>query len=101
MDDLFKNSCCMNITKGPWQAKKLCFAEHDAWVILWPDKGGSHMRRLDDKGQFTASDAALIAAAPELLAAAIKVNALSIQTEAHKELRKAIHKAMDKDQSNT
>lgn len=35
----------------------------------------------------------LIAAAPELLAAAIKVNALSIQTAAHKELRDAIAKA--------
>lgn len=36
---------------------------------------------------------ALIAAAAELLAAAMKVNALSIQTEAHKELRAAISKA--------
>ncbi len=36
---------------------------------------------------------ALIAAAPELLAAAMKVNALSIQTDAHKELRAAIAKA--------
>jgi len=34
-----------------------------------------------------------IAAAPELLAAAIKVNALSIQSDAHKELRAAIAKA--------
>ena len=36
---------------------------------------------------------ALIAAAPELLDAAMKVNALSIQTDAHKELRAAIAKA--------
>ena len=35
---------------------------------------------------------ALIDAAPELLAAARKVNALSIQTDAHKELRAAISK---------
>lgn len=35
----------------------------------------------------------LIAAAPDLLEAAIKVNALSIQTDAHKELRAAIAKA--------
>jgi len=35
----------------------------------------------------------LIAAAPELLAAATKVNALSIQTAAHKELRDAVAKA--------
>ena len=39
------------------------------------------------------ADARLIAAAPELLAAAMKVNALSIQTDAHKELRAAIAKA--------
>ena len=36
---------------------------------------------------------ALIAAAPELLDAAMKVNALSIQTDAHKELRAAIANA--------
>ena len=35
----------------------------------------------------------LIAAAPELLDAAMKVNALSIQTDAHKKLRAAIAKA--------
>ena len=40
-------------------------------------------------------DAALIAAALDLLAAAIKVNALSIQSDAHKELRAAIAKALD------
>lgn len=36
---------------------------------------------------------ALIAAAPELLDAAMNVNALSIQTDAHKKLRAAIAKA--------
>ena len=40
---------------------------------------------------------ALIAAAPELLAAAMKVNALSIQTDAHKELRAAIANATGDD----
>lgn len=40
---------------------------------------------------------ALIAAAAELLAAAIRVNALSIQTDAHKELRAAIAKATGDD----
>lgn len=79
-------------TPGPWQSKQLCFAENDGYVILWPDKGGSHMRRLDDKGHFSAADAALIAAAPELLAAAIKVDALSIQSEAHKALREVLKK---------
>ena len=36
----------------------------------------------------------LIAAAPELLEAALNVNALSIQTDAHKRLRAAIEKAL-------
>ena len=40
---------------------------------------------------------ALIAAAAELLAAAIRVNALSIQTDAHKELRAAIANATGDD----
>ena len=40
---------------------------------------------------------ALIAAAAELLAAAIRVNALSIQTNAHKELRAAIANATGDD----
>jgi len=48
--------------------------------------------RDDNRGQ-----ASLFAAAPELLAAAKKVNALSIQTEAHKELRAAIAKATEHD----
>ena len=40
---------------------------------------------------------ALIAAAAELLAAAMKVNALSIQSDAHKELRAAIANATGDD----
>lgn len=81
------------LTKGPWKAKRLANYQEPGWVVLWPDKGGTHMRRLDYQGNFTGPDAALIAAAPELLAAAKKVNALSIQTDAHKELRAAISKA--------
>lgn len=65
----------------------------DGWRI--EEKGGTHMRRLDYQGNFTGPDAALIAAARDLLAAAIKVNALSIQSDAHKELRAAIAKALD------
>ncbi len=85
------------LTKGPWKAKRLATYQEPGWVVLWPDKGGTHMRRLDSNGNFTGPDAALIAAAPELLAAAKKVNALSIQTEAHKELRAAIAKATEHD----
>ncbi|MBU2836959.1 hypothetical protein HF670_11930 [Acidithiobacillus thiooxidans] len=84
-------------TTGPWQAKRL--GAHDAWVVLWPDKGGEYMRRLDDKGQFTEADAKLIAALPELLEAAIQINALSIQGEAHKRLREILHKMRDQSES--
>lgn len=83
------------LTKGPWKAKRLANFAEPGWVILWPDKGGTHMRRLDYQGNFTGPDAALLAASRELLAAAIKVNALSIQSDAHKELRAAIAKALD------
>ena len=81
------------LTKGPWKSKRLATYQHPGWVVLWPDKAGTHMRRLDSNGSFTGPDAALIAAAPDLLAAAQKVDALSIQTDAHKELRAAIAKA--------
>lgn len=79
-----------NLTTWPWTAKHLGTYQNPGWVVLWPDKEGAHMRRLDSNGSFTGPDAALIAGSPELLAAAIKVNALSIQSEAHKELRAAI-----------
>lgn len=58
-----------NHTKGPWKAKRLSTYQDPGWVVLWPDKGGAHMRRLDSAGNFTGPDAALIAAAPELLEA--------------------------------
>lgn len=57
------------LTKGPWKAKRLATYQEPGWVVLWPDKGGTHMRRLDSNGNFTGPDAALIAAAPELLEA--------------------------------
>ncbi len=85
------------LTKGPWKAKRLATYQEPGWVVLWPDKGGTHMRRLDSNGNFTGPDAALIAAAHELLAAARKVDALSIQTDAHKELRAAVAKATEHD----
>ena len=58
-----------NHTKGPWKAKRLSTYQDPGWVVLWPDNGGAHMRRLDSSGNFTGPDAALIAAAPELLEA--------------------------------
>ena len=53
------------LTKGPWKAKRLATYQEPGWVVLWPDKGGTHMRRLDSNGNFTGPDAALIAAAHE------------------------------------
>lgn len=64
-------------TPGPWRAKRLATYEEPGWVVLWPDKNGTHMRRLDYSGNFTSADAALIAAAPELLEALQRVVAIS------------------------
>lgn len=58
-------------TPGPWRTKQLANYEEPGWVVLWPDKGGTHMRRIDYRGNFTEQDARLIAAAPELLEALI------------------------------
>lgn len=59
----------MSYTPGPWKAKQLSTYSDPGHVIVWPDKNGQHMRRLDFQGNFTESDARLIAAAPELLEA--------------------------------
>lgn len=56
-------------TPGPWRVKQLGNYSQPGWVILWPDKGGTHMRRLDYQGSFREQDARLLAAAPDLLAA--------------------------------
>lgn len=60
-------------TKGPWWAKKLATYQEPGFVILWPDKEGTHMRRLDYQGNFTEADARLIAQAPELLRLALRI----------------------------
>jgi hypothetical protein len=53
----------MKPTPGEWRAKQLGGYENPGWVVLWPDKGGTHMRRLDYQGNFTEADARLIAEA--------------------------------------
>ena len=56
-------------TPGEWIAKKLATYQDPGWVVQWPDKGGTHMRRLDYQGHFTEADAKLIAASKNMLAA--------------------------------
>ena len=74
-------------TSGTWSI----IAERYRYIRVVSTAGGiAHLDCTDAEGM---ANARLIAAAPELLAAAIKVNAMSIQTDAHKELREAIHKA--------
>ena len=58
----------MEITKGPWASRKLHICP-TGYVVVWPDKNGEYMRRLDTNGVFSVSDADLIAAAPDLLKA--------------------------------
>lgn len=59
----------IGLTQGPWRAKRRATYQEPGWVVLWPDKGGAHMRRVDYQGNFTRADAAVISAAPDLLAA--------------------------------
>ena len=57
-------------TPGPWVAKqRFDCRPNEGWVLLWPDKYGTHMRRLDSPEGFHKTDAHLAAAAPELLSA--------------------------------
>ena len=44
------------LTKGPWKAKRLATYQEPGWVVVWPDKGGTYMRRLDSNGNFTGPD---------------------------------------------
>lgn len=64
-------------TPGPWVAKRLATYSEPGHVILWPDKGGTQMRRVDYRGNFTAGDAHLVAAARELLQLAQRVASLN------------------------
>ena len=66
-------------TPGPWQSHCMTYRSAPNHVLLWPDKGGQHMRRLDESGAFKEADARLIASAPDLLAALIRL--LACHTE--------------------
>ena len=84
-----------NTSPAPWFSDTGRNAVYDKRV--WFDESGA---RFGDTPNLVVrieggrpADVHLIAAAPELLAAAMKVNALSIQTDAHKKLRAAIAKA--------
>lgn len=65
----------MKHTPGPWKDGPVFQNEGRAIFITDESKPGKWQRRLDDKsGVFSESDARLIAAAPELLAAALSVS---------------------------
>ncbi len=67
-------------TPGPWATRPIYGSLPDqAHAVFWQDDQRS--RRLDDGGVFKAGDAALIAAAPDLLAA-LKDAAASIEVQA-------------------
>lgn len=83
-------------TPAPWRAKQLGTYNQPGWVILWPDKGGAHMRRLDYQGNFAEADARLIAAAPDLLAALRAVVSVADRaTQEFDQARAAIAKATE------
>lgn len=58
-------------TPGPWLSKELAWQYDGSHALMWCDKskGGEHWRRLDEQcnGRFSAPDARLLAAAPDLL----------------------------------
>lgn len=84
-------------TPGPWKVKELVGYIAPGSVILRRDdsKAGLHMRRLDTAGIFTAENARLIAAAPELLEACMEV-ANGYSTRGSEMARAAIAKATGK-----
>ena len=62
-------------TPGPWLSKEIAWQYDGSHALVWCDKskGGEHWRRLDEQcnGRFSAPDARLLAAAPELLDALV------------------------------
>lgn len=57
-------------TPGPWATRPIYGSLPDqSHALFWQD--GQRSRRLDDGGVFKAGDAALIAAAPDLLAVCV------------------------------
>ena len=73
---------CAETKRGRLMPSERCCADFDAWLRHW-------VRR----EIVTSEDKRRAERSAELLAAAIKVNAMNIQSDAHKELRAAIAKA--------
>lgn len=79
-------------TPAPWQAGPVFQKEGRALFITDQSKPGKWQRRLDDKaGVFSEADAALIAAAPDLLAAL----ELILSWPSHKNMTPAFDKAVE------
>ena len=73
-----------------WNVSRLDIFSSDAATLVASIRRSALSASIDETAR---ANARLIAAAPELLAAAIEVNALSIQSDAHKRLRAAIKAA--------
>jgi len=75
-------------TKGPWQITKVCEGNYQ----IEREHGTNQIEVIATV--ILKENAQLISHLPRLLDAAINVNALSIQTDSHKALRKAINEAI-------
>ncbi len=87
-------------TPGPWLSKEIAWQYDGSHALVWCDKskGGGHWRRLDEQcnGRFSAPDARLLAAAPELLdSLRALTHSLDPDHFAHDDQREALKQALE------